>query len=389
MKKGINNNSRLRRIVYTLNNPTDEEIKNIKQLQDVRAQTFGRETGAGGTYHLQGAILFTRAINFSTLKTRLPRAHIERMNGTPLQAFEYCWKEDSTPYKFGDLPKPGKRNDLKVAVSKLQEDASIDDLCKTEDATVVVKFHKGLQFLVNSLNSSKPLNSKRIIWLYGPTGIGKTQTSVDFAVNNGISYWINNQDLKWFDGYNGQEVAIFDDFRWKHCSFSFLLRLLDRYELNVPIKGAFVRWNPKIIFITTPLTVDETFKTDWRRSEDLKQIHRRITYEWDMTRGNPDIILASLKEHCKSSLNCSEELIRNPTETSMKRIEPPVVDLTEEPGSEEERLWQSIPSINEPMSAEDPSCFACGFAVCVCSDSESDIFQVPPQTDEEFENRFF
>lgn len=369
--KRLNNRSRLRRIVYTLNNYTDEDEKRIKCLPDVRAQTYGREKGENGTPHLQGAILFTRAITWPTLKAMLPRAHIERMMGTPQSAFEYCWKEDKNPYKFGDMPKPGKRNDLRKAVERIQDGESVQSLCQTEDAVVVVKFTKGLRFLENCINKLKDLPTKKVLWLYGTSGVGKTRTAVDFCVNNNLSYWISNENLKWFDGYVGQEVAILDDFRYKHCSFSYLLRLLDRYELDVAIKGGFVRWMPKVIFITTPLSINETFKTDWRKPEDMKQIHRRVDFEKKLP-CELSFILAGLKIHCAPPLTCDdEELITNPTEVHMRAL----VDDSDSEADDEadgdpyERFSQGL--------IGDGRCCDCRWTLdnCICEElDEGDIF---------------
>lgn len=42
--------------------------------------------------------------------------------------------------------------------------------------------------------------SKRVIWIKGPTGCGKTRMAVDLGGDN---YWISNGTLKWFDNYEG------------------------------------------------------------------------------------------------------------------------------------------------------------------------------------------
>ena len=69
---------------------------------------------------------------------------------------------------------------------------------------------------------------KTILWFRGQTGEGKTRTAIKIAKEyyEG-SYWISNDSLKWFDGYNGQKVAILDDFRKSMLTdWNFLLRLL-------------------------------------------------------------------------------------------------------------------------------------------------------------------
>lgn len=81
----------------------------------------------------------------------------------------------------------------------------------------------------------------------------------------------------WFDGYEGQEVAVFDDFRPWWCRFDYLLRLLDRYPMKVPIKGGFVNWIPEIIIITTQKSIRDTFTGEYRTDEDIRQLERRVT----------------------------------------------------------------------------------------------------------------
>ena len=42
-------------------------------------------------------------------------------------------------------------------------------------------------------------------------------------------------------------------------SFSFFLRLLDKYPVEVPIKNGFAIWRPKRLFITCPRVPEEEF----------------------------------------------------------------------------------------------------------------------------------
>lgn len=270
----LNKNSRPRRIVFTLNNWTEAERSKIRSAPHVRAGIIGKEVGESGTPHLQGALLFSKAIVFSTIKALMPRAHIEVMRGQPNEAFEYC-RKDKDFEEWGDLPKPGKRNDLKTACDKLKDGGTLMDLVHDDTlCSTFVRNHKGLVLYQDMINRSIPLRTKTIIWLYGETGVGKTRKAME--VGGLTSYWISNENLKWFDGYASQEVVILDDLRTNHCSFSFLLRILDRYEVDVPIKGGFVRWNPSVIFITAPMPPKLMF--DLKKEGDVAQLTRRCTH---------------------------------------------------------------------------------------------------------------
>lgn len=273
-------NYRLRRAVFTLNNPFPSTLEEIKKLTYVRYGCVGKEVGASGTPHLQGALTFKDKVSFNKLRTDLYHAHIEAMKGSVKQAADYC-KKDGNFEEWGEIPVPGKRNDLLTAVQHLKAGNSLSSLADDDNnAICLVKYSKGLSILQDTLLNSEPLRQKKVVWISGPTGVGKTRAAVEFAEKHNLDYWISNENLKWFDKYHGQKIAIIDDFRWKDCTFKMLLRLLDRYELQVPVKGGFVRWNPQIIFVTTPKTVNETFVTEWRNenSEDLQQVRRRVHF---------------------------------------------------------------------------------------------------------------
>jgi hypothetical protein len=88
-------------------------------------------------------------------------------------------------------------------------------------------------------------------------------------------YWVHNGD-RWFDGYSGQLTVIFDDFDGKQVEFRFLLRLLDKYPMQVPVKGGFVNWVPRFVFITSNAYPDEWYPEVPVR--DMEALKRRIEF---------------------------------------------------------------------------------------------------------------
>lgn len=281
--------TRVTRFVFTLNNWTQEEYDYLTKTfaPTVKWLIIGKEVGENGTKHLQGACILGSRWAFSKLKTivGLKRAHIESMRGKPEDSLTYCTKEDSQAFVWGTLPTPGRRTDVASAVARIQSGEGLRDLAKDEDGGVaIVKFHKGLTVL-RSLTRPKRTAAPLIFWLWGPTGVGKTRLA--FKCGKAISrlldgppddIWISSGSLRWFDGYDGQSVAIFDDFRAKHASsFAFLLRLFDRWPMSVEFKGGFVEWTPSHIFVTCPYSIDECFSTRKEHvPEDIDQLKRRI-----------------------------------------------------------------------------------------------------------------
>jgi len=120
---------------------------------------------------------------------------------------------------------------------------------------------------------------KEVLWFWGLTGKGKTKRAYDIvkAKEDPTSFWIAT-DHQWFDGFDGQEVAIIDELRAKDWPYSLMLRLLDGYELRIPVKGGFRIWNPKMIIITTPFLPETTYVGTMEYVDGgIDQLLRRIT----------------------------------------------------------------------------------------------------------------
>jgi len=274
------NRSRMqyRRICFTLNNWTLAEYASLIQWTPTWL-IIGKEVGEDGTPHLQGAAILGKQMDLSSIK-KIPgmaRTHIEPMMGTPEHSYVYCSKQDQAAFTFGTMPKPGKRNDLVNCYESLRAGATMRQLAE-DHGVEVIKYSRGLM-VTRSLLVEPRSDPPKIIWLCGPTGVGKTRSAVEIATEfYGADYWMSSGSLQWFDGYDGQRVAILDDLRGKHCSFSFFLRLLDRYSFRVPVKGASVEWVPEVIFITCPYAPKDLFSLLNRDTpENLEQLDRRIT----------------------------------------------------------------------------------------------------------------
>jgi len=302
---------RLRRLCFTLNNPTDQEyhwLTNTWTAWPKRNPTWmiiGKEVGETGTSHLQGACTLSSAVDFSVIKTwpGFRRAHLEPMRGTPLDSKVYCSKQDLEPFEFGTLPTPGKRSDLEAAVTAIKEGLSLREMTE-EHATVVVKYFKGLTVLRSLRAGPRDPDSlpPTVYWLHGKTGVGKTKRAWELgcAVSSPSEVWFAPAGTQWFDGYDGQKVAIFDDFRAKGTKFEFLLRLTDRYPLQVPFKGGFVNWKPDWIIFTTPHSIPHTFEArQTHRPEDVAQLERRVSadfcLDWPEERDRLEQVLSSIR----------------------------------------------------------------------------------------------
>lgn len=245
-----------------------------------------REIGESGTRHLQGLICFPRRQRFSQVRAyfsdlggTFSTAHIETMRGTLKQAEAYVQKEatrdPSNPEVVvgGDRPSSqGARTEMEEIVRGLkagEKESGLLDL----DPENYIRFSTGIKRAVQIRDKALKRTWKtQVFWLYGPTGTGKSKFCFD--VTNYCAY-VKNPSHNWWDMYEGDENIIIDDYRTNMCTFSELLRLFDRYPMQLQVKGSSTNMLAKRIFVTTPKNPYDTWCT--RSDEDLQQLIRRIT----------------------------------------------------------------------------------------------------------------
>ena len=169
---------------------------------------------------------------------------------------------------------------------------------------------------VKDMPHAKPL----VVWISGDTGTGKSA----------LAYYLCGEErfrkvgkLDWFDGYHGQANVTFDDFRKCNVEWSFLLNLLDWYKLDdLPVKGSFVSWRPKLVVFTCPHSAEDEFvyrdeagNQPRRNVENVAQILRRIDItiqavdQWTyvVTKGGDHPLVADLDGETVRNWVCNEQ----------------------------------------------------------------------------------
>lgn len=257
---------------FTINNYTATDIEQLTAFcGDCTYLTYGYEKGTEqNTPHIQGYFELPKPQRFSYVKKRLPRAHYEIRKGSRTQARDYCHKEDPKPFEYGiwKPDKQGMRNDLTCVKRKIDEGAS-EEVIADEHFNTWCRNYRAFERYRNLRNKRK-CTVKTVIWLHGPTGSGKSKHAYSLAPD---AYW-KPPETKWFDGYTGESTVILDDFRYTWFSFSYLLRLLDRYPMSVENKGGSTPWIPHTIIVTCPNAPEDAYPYT---GEDTGQLLRRIT----------------------------------------------------------------------------------------------------------------
>lgn len=242
---------------FTLNNPALLAY-DPKGFPDVKYITWQLETGENGTPHWQGAVFFSKNKRFNAVKRIMPEAHWEVMRGSAKQAIDYCQKADTRtdgPWEMGEAPlHRGKRTDLISLHESVMNGDSIDDIMDTHGHTIM-KVPRGYTLIANHYQM-KNIPSFRILSVsvyWGPTGVGKTRRVHEEAPD---VYVVDN--YPWYDGYTNQDAICLDDF-YGSIPCHVLLRLLDGYKLQLPIKGGFTSANWTKVFITSNCPPDEWY----------------------------------------------------------------------------------------------------------------------------------
>lgn len=225
-----------------------------------------------GTPHFHLYLLFKNQIVFNTIKELYPRAKIFNAKGDAQQNRKYITKSGGKTIEWGTCPPGrGKRTDLdKLNKLVIKGEDCIYDLVVSEvENYQQLKYVEGL-FKYRRTTKVIP---KTVWWFYGESGSGKSEAAIQYCITEGLSWCLSGKNLNWWQGYNGQDVIIIDDFRESFGDFSHFIRVIDKYPFHVEIKGGSVVLTNKIFIITScyhPANVYTNLK------EDIYQLWRRI-----------------------------------------------------------------------------------------------------------------
>lgn len=259
--------SKFRAWCFTANNYTDNTEAKLKQLH-YEYLVYGREKApTTGTPHLQGYVYLVNQRTLSSLRKDFPKIRWAIAKGTGEQNRTYCTKEGNF-FEDGEVPQQGKRTDISEIRDLVDAGGSMRDVLSVASSYQSARMGE----LLIKYRKPPPASEKVIKWFWGPTGTGKTRKAVEEA---GDDVWISSRNLKWWDGYCGEENVIFDDFRADFCTFHELLRITDRYPFRAEVKGGSIQINVKNIWITSAYNPEDVYSG--RTSEDIQQLLRRIT----------------------------------------------------------------------------------------------------------------
>jgi Putative viral replication protein/RNA helicase len=272
--------SKVRDYRFTLNNYTPEEEQQLKELAGVKYLVFGHEIcPTTGTPHLQGYVYFKNAKHFNALKKINQRISWRTCDASPEDNRDYCLKEDTSNYfETGLCPVSQKRKgerggeaeaerwkDARVAA----EEGRLEDI--PDD--IYIRYYRTLKEIKKD-HMIKPSDLDNIenYWIWGKPGCGKSRSARERFPD-----FYPKMMNKWWDGYQGEENILLDDFELDGKVLGHHLKIWgDRYAFVAENKGGAISIRPKRIIITSNYSPDMVFGED---QEMLAAVLRRFNVE--------------------------------------------------------------------------------------------------------------
>lgn len=292
----------------TINNPAEKNLghKEIKEIltaiPSVVYWCMCDEVGAeGSTPHTHIYFKARNPVKFSTLKNKFPTAHMEKAQGTPQENREYIRKEGKwadtekketnladTFEEWGELPKghKGKRSDLSMLFDMIENGLSNAEILRQNPD--YMKYLNHMERTRQALREEEFREKWRdieCIYVFGETNTNKTRTYMEkYGYGNVYRITNYNGNAVW-DGYRGQDVVIFEEYR-SQLLISEVLTWVEGYP-NCSLRARYadkVACFTKVVFISNipleeqyPNVQDESPET-WRAFlRRIQRVYHHIT----------------------------------------------------------------------------------------------------------------
>jgi len=257
--------------VFTINNPLQADQDQVAALtRSTEYYIAANEVGESGTPHIQGYLCLLKKRRRTAVSKLLPRARLDVMRGTPLEASDYC-KKGGDFHEEGTLPigagLANKRN--WEAIRSAAKEGRFDDI----DAGVYVQHYQNLKRIRADhppvLSQIDTLNN--FLWYYGPPGTGKSKK----AHEDQPRAYTKDPSHDWWDGYQDEPFCIVDDLDKFHVARAPLIKkLCDHYPFQASIKGSLQLIRPVGCIVTSNYTPEEI----WDDPITVEAVRRRFKF---------------------------------------------------------------------------------------------------------------
>lgn len=315
--------------VFVVNNPTITDVSLYEYLQtlvNVRYFIFCREKGNGtednpdGTVHFQGYIEFRMPKRFSTLVKCFGadkagnQGHIEPRNGSRKGCVDYVRKvgkhkdkadtQIGDVYEWGEFIADGQRSDLDEVVAMVGRGAT-DDEIKEAFPSQFLRYYRNIEDLRGAELRRKfeqyvrtYREGMQVVYIYGKPRTGKTRYVYDNHGYDNVYSVAGYESGKCFDGYEGQDVLLLDEYR-SGFNFGMLLKYTDGQPCTLlcRFRNRVACWTKVYIISNIPL-YSQHKDIQLLEPDSWKALLARITavYNFDVSKTEPENKKKSLSE---------------------------------------------------------------------------------------------
>lgn len=285
-----------RKFQLTINNPLDHGFDH-QRIKAILSKFPGTvywcmcdEIGEQGTFHTHVYVVFRNSVMFDTLHRQFYGAHIEQANGSNLENRDYVRKEGKwlddpkhgtsladTFEEWGKLPPDRSRSETQAQqIMQMVTDGKTNSEILAEIPGAYNKLpyiEQARQTLLNA-RFKDTWRKLQITYIWGQTGAGKTRSVMEHYGYSNV-YRVTDYSHP-FDGYNGQDVILFEEFR-SSLPLSAMLNYLDGYPVELPCRycnkvACFTK-----VFLISNIPLDKQYTNVQREEpESWNAFRRRI-----------------------------------------------------------------------------------------------------------------
>lgn len=271
----------------TVNANLEENFEKLKKYE-CRYKLIGEieKAPTTGHEHFHAVLYFNNARNFKSLQSKLPGIDIRASQATIEQARDYAGKE-GIRLEIGEAPHQG----LKMSIAELKK-ASTESLIETYGKNWLV-YSKARDVLNTSIKVSDWNKEVKVIYIYGPSGVGKSNYVYEWMLKNNVEQFdeVKHANQFWMGVSNESTVCVYDDFRDSHMPPSEFINFIDYRTHMLNIKGGCLRNTYKTILITSVQSPDALYKNftatneepkrQWLRRMEIIKLEESITQPGD------------------------------------------------------------------------------------------------------------
>lgn len=266
--------------VNTIFDGIDGVLERLGGNSQVRYLVYGRELAPStGHLHLQGFVIFKNAKKFIHAKEFFKDVVCDlRFGDDKSHAMMLYCKKDGNFKEFGVAPISRKERSSMGGKKKGVNFKKVIDLAMKGDMNRIrIKYPKQYMAYYRTLlaihkdHGIRPPDLEAVtgIWIYGPSGSGKSHYARDEYPE---SY--DKACNKWWDNYNSESNVLLDDFDLKHsCLGHHLKRWADRYAFSGEVKGSQMNLRPANIIVTSQYRISEIWASE---PETIEALNRRF-----------------------------------------------------------------------------------------------------------------